>query len=40
MNTMAGEYLAMKDSLAHHATMMENIQVSVFLKIVSLLVVM
>ena len=26
MNAMAAEYLAMKDSLNHHATLMENLQ--------------
>ena len=26
MNTMAGEYLAMKDSLSHHTTLMETLQ--------------
>ncbi len=29
MNTMAGEYLAMKDSLTHHTTLMENVQVKI-----------
>jgi hypothetical protein len=26
MNTMAGEYLSMKDSLTHHAALMEKVQ--------------